>query len=85
MAPDEIGVALQIVDSCRRSCRDGKSSMPGLKMPLSGMVEKTTIIHSGNSQISASGVSDRVQRDAAPQFGGGFRLDLISAPSRARD
>ena len=29
--------------------------MPGLKMPLSGMVENTTIIHSGNSQTSASG------------------------------
>ncbi len=36
---------------------DGVSTMPGLKMPFSGMVEKTNIIQSGNSQIRASGMS----------------------------
>ncbi len=72
--------------SCRsrkftRNWSDGASSMSGLKIPLSGMVEKTTIIQIGKSQTSASGTitawsaSDRVSR--VEDF------DLTSAPSPA--
>ena len=59
----------------------GKSSMPGLKMPLSGIVENTTIIHSGNSQISASGVRKRCS--AMLRLRRAEESELIAFPSSA--
>lgn len=87
--PMEITIApMKSVSACRflkfsTKFVDGQSTMSGLKMPLSGMVEKTNIIQSGNSQIIASGASAacnaiwRSRRDCD--------LDFISDPSRPRD
>ena len=49
--------------------------MPGLKMPLSSMVEKTNITQSGKSQINASGVSAACSAT----------LRLVSAAIKDRD
>ncbi len=57
--------------------------MSGLKMPLSGIVEKTTIIHSGNSQISASGVSAACS--AILRLRSAEALLFIRVPFQARD
>ena len=76
------------VSACR--CRkfvenwsDGTSSIAGLKMPLSGMVENTHIIQIGNSQTTASGTitawSTIVRLRRTEDF------DLTPAPSPARD
>ena len=61
---------------------EGMTSTAGLKMPLSGMVEKTTIIQSGNSQTSASGTSAACSATERQSRTADF--DLMRAPSRAR-
>src|SRR5882762_6399835 len=76
MAPTKLVSRCRLLKLSRKpSC--GNSSMPGLKMPLSGMVENTTIIHSGNSQISASGVRKRCSKTLRPSLA--CERELISA------
>ena len=58
------------------------TSIAGLKMPLSGMVEKTTIIQSGNSQTSASGTSTACSAIERAEPDGGLRPHARSLPSQ---
>ena len=61
---------------------EGTSSIFGLKMPLSGMVEKTAIIHSGVSQRSARGTS--VAWSAMMRQARVADFDLTRVPSQTR-